>query len=106
MDIFTWLPNQGVDVETNVQVREIQLGEGVVQVQQKSLTPPKRKFTLEFDRRADEIDQIYAFLVKQRGNRFIWQRAKENIKVRCTEFNRRETGLVDTLRCVFQEEFY
>lgn len=104
MDTFTWLPDKGIKVETDLMVREVQFGEGVVQVQAKNLMKSKRKFSISFERPVEMIDAIESFLLNQRGKRFVWQRTSGNIMVRCTELSRTVTGIVDTLDCTFQEE--
>ena len=105
MDTFTWIPDKGVDKEPDLALKEVQFGEGVVQVQQKFLAAPKHTFNLTFIRETTVIDEIYNFLMKQRGKRFIWKYHNgTSYKVRCKTFKRSDTGIVDTLTCEFKEE--
>ena len=94
MDTFTWNPNRGMDTEVDLGVREEQFGNGVVQLQNKSLALPQRKFSLQFDRSTTVIDEIVAFLLDNQGKRVI-----------CTEMRRTESGFPDSLRCTFKEVF-
>ena len=72
MNTFTWNPNRGMDTETDMGIREVQFGNGVVQLQNKSLALPQRKFSLQFERSTEVIDEIVAFLLDNQGKRFIW----------------------------------
>ncbi|WP_274584099.1 phage tail protein [Neisseria leonii] len=105
METFDWLPNQGIDIEEDQQLREVQFGGGIMQVQPKYLCRPKRKFTLTFEGRPQRIKAIFDFLSRQRGKRFLWQFEGETLKVRCMEYKRNYTGIVDTLDCTFNEEW-
>lgn len=106
MEVFAWIPDKGYDVEPDLGVREVQFGEGVVQVQQRFLTKPKQKFNHTFTGPSSKISEIYNFLLRQRGNRFTWRDPvdKKDYIVRCTTFKKNCTGIVDTLTCEFKEE--
>ncbi|WP_083296801.1 phage tail protein [Eikenella sp. HMSC061C02] len=106
MDTFTWNPNRGMDTEVDLGIREVQFGNGVVQLQNKSLALPQRKFSLQFDRSTTVIDEIVAFLLDNQGKRFIWERPSgERVMVYCAEMRRTESGFPDSLRCTFKEVF-
>ncbi|MRN38614.1 hypothetical protein CRG49_000565 [Neisseria sp. N95_16] len=106
MNTFAWIPDKGVDREPDLALKEVQFGEGVVQVQQKFLAAPKHKFNLTFIRESSVINEIYDFLLKQRGKRFVWKCYDgTTYVVRCKTIKRTETGIVDTLTCEFKEEY-
>ena len=45
-----------MDTEVDLDIREVKFGNGVVQLQNKSLTTAKRKFSLQFSRSTEVID--------------------------------------------------
>ena len=93
--------------EVDLGVRRIEFGGGVAQLQRKSLAPPRRKFSIQFTRNTETIEDIYQFLIKNRGKRFMWVRPSgERIKVSCSEMKRKEDGFPESLSCVFEEEIF
>ena len=104
MDRFEWIPDRDADVDYDLQLKEVQFGDGVVQVQQTMLAKPKRKFSLTFYRGVADVQAIEAFLVARRGRRFLLPWGGTDVKVRCTEIKRKVTGFADTLTCTFKEE--
>lgn len=106
MDTFTWNPDRDMDTEVDLDIREVKFGNGVVQLQNKSLITAKRKFSLQFSRSTEVIDEIWAFLDDNRGKRFVWERPSgERIMVYCSGLRRTENGFPDILRCTFNEVF-
>lgn len=109
MTDFTWNPDKDLTVERAIEsaVREVQFGDGVVQLQRLTLKPPARKFSLTFTNTADVIDTIDEFLAAHTGKRFVWVRHNnERVKVRCKSVSRKVTGITDVLSCEFMEELY
>lgn len=105
MDTFTWLPDRDYDTETDTGVLTVQFGDGVTQIQQRFIGKPKREFSLKFERATQTVDQIEAFLLKQRGRRFLWQQPSGGVvKVRCPKWKRQTSGFVDSVSCTFTEE--
>ena len=109
MDTFEYTPDYDLQVEHNLKdaMREVKLGNGVVQLQKRSLTRPLREFSVKFTRMADEIDAIEGFLINHTGRRFKWTGYGEQpITVYCTKVSRRTTGIVDELSCEFTAALY
>lgn len=105
MEQFSWIPDQDYETDVDFQVRKVQFGNGVTQIQQTSLTPPKRKFSLTFSRNPAEAKQIFSFLMRQRAQRFNWRSPSgEIILVRCEDLKHTVSGFVDVVTCTFEEE--
>lgn len=60
MDLFTWIPEQGMTVEDNMEqaVRRVQFGSGVVQLQKCVLGNPLREFSLTFKGYPRQLEEI------------------------------------------------
>lgn len=109
MDTFEYTPDYDLQVEHNLEdaMREVKMGNGVVQLQRKSLSRPLRKFSIKFTRRASDMDVIEEFLIAHTGRRFKWAGyGSLPITVYCTKVSRRATGIVDELSCEFIEALY
>ncbi len=109
MDTFDKIPDYNVQVDHNLEdaVREVKFGNGVVQLQRKTLSRPLRKFSMTFTRRSTDLDEIESFLISQTGKRFNWTGyGNQAITVRCTKISRKTTGIMDELSCEFDEDLY
>lgn len=109
MDTFEYTPDYDLQVEHNLEdaMREVKMGNGVVQLQKRSLARPLRKFSMKFTRRASDMDVLEAFLIAHTGRRFKWTGyGGQPITVYCTKVSRRATGIADELSCEFTEALY